>query len=307
MTDGVQSMLLRTTMNNKLHGSGTKLHSPNYIEADGRKQKKALRDLVAAGYLSQTGTDYHVTNKAWDELATEGVDLIPIWEKDRTDGWNKRKQLPMVRFNNLTWGQKKAVLECAGHYQWYVVNSVPLSYESPVQDGDMAGPVVDADTNLSVKLNDLEEQVKTRLKQEKRGGHFPEIEVVLKIDGLTKYVEKVLGEEKFTALYQQNLKWALAKLGVASDDDAKEIVTSDEPGWVLGGGANSNLGTDPAKWGDVLTEKIANAKAGIERIQKRLAIMEGVSAGVESMGGWDVFREQYKAKLTEELAKPTAE
>jgi hypothetical protein len=147
--------------------------------------------------------------------------------------------------------------------------------------------------------------VTTRLKAEKRGGHFPEVEIVLKIAGLTEYVTRVLSDEKFAALYQQNLKWALTKLGVASSDDAKEIVTSDEPGWVLGGGGNSNLGTDPAKWGDVLKERIANAREGIARIQRRLAIMEGIDAGVTAMGGWDVFNEQYRAKLVEELAKPT--
>lgn len=305
MTDGVLSQLLRTTLNNKLYGSSTKLHSPNYIESDGRKQKKALRELVEAGYLSQTGDEFHVTNKCWDELQTEGVDLIAIWERDRKEGWNRRRNYPFVRWQMLTWGQKKTVLECAGHYQWHVCNHVPLQYDSPMQDGDMAGPVVDADTNLSVKLNDLEETVKARLKQEKRGGHFPETEIVLKIDGLTKHVEKVLGDERFVTLYQTNLKWALSTLGVATADDAKEIVTSDEPGWVLGGGANSNLGTDPEKWGEVLTEKIANAKEGIERIKRRLAIMEGIAAGVEAMGGWEVFREQYKVKLTEELAKKT--
>jgi hypothetical protein len=305
MTDGVQTILLRTTMNNKVYGGSTKLHSPNYIESDGRKQRKALREMVEAGYLSQTGDEYSVTNKAWDELATEGVNLIDIWEKDRTDGWNKRRQYPFVRFQNLTWGQKKTVLECAGHYEWYVCNHIPLQYDTPLHPTDMVGPVVDADTNLSVKINDLSEQVTTRLKAEKRGGHFPEVEIVLKIAGLTEYVTRVLSDEKFAALYQQNLKWALTKLGVASSDDAKEIVTSDEPGWVLGGGGNSNLGTDPAKWGDVLKERIANAREGIARIQRRLAIMEGIDAGVTAMGGWDVFNEQYRAKLVEELAKPT--
>jgi hypothetical protein len=307
MTDGVLSHLLRITLNNKLYGNSTKLGSPNYIESDGRKQKKALRELVEAGYLSQTGDEYHVTNKCWEELQTESVDLIAIWNRDRSEGWNRRRNYPFIRWQLLSWGQKKTVLMCAGHYEWHVCNHVPLQYDTPMQDGDMAGPLVEADTNLSEKLNVLEEQVRVRLKQEKRGGHFPEIEIVLKIDGLTAHVEKVLSDERFVQLYKTNLKWGLSKVGVVSEDDAKEIVTSDEPGWVLGGGGNSNLGTDPDKWGDMLKERIQNAKEGIERIKRRLAIMEQIEAGVEAKGGWEAFREQYKAKLAEELEKKNAE
>jgi hypothetical protein len=211
MTDGVQTILLRTTMNNKVYGGSTKLHSPNYIESDGRKQRKALREMVEAGYLSQTGDEYSVTNKAWDELATEGVNLIDIWEKDRTDGWNKRRQYPFVRFQNLTWGQKKTVLECAGHYEWYVCNHIPLQYDTPLHPTDMVGPVVDADTNLSVKINDLSEQVTTRLKAEKRGGHFPEVEIVLKIAGLPVVtVERLLGE---VGAVNDGAGWLLFKEG----------------------------------------------------------------------------------------------
>lgn len=305
MRNSVKSHLLWITMGSKLYGSSTRLHSLDYIESDGRKQKKALRELVEAGYLSQTGDEFHVTEKCWDEVQVENVDLISIWEKDRKFGWNKRHKYPFVRWRLLSFEQQKSVLECDAQYQWYICNHLPLQYDRPMQDGDLAGPMPHKDNHFSEKINELDRQVKTRLEQEKRGGHFPETEIVLKTDGLTKHVEKVLGEERFISLYQTNLKWGLVQLGLANDDEAKEFVTSDESGWGLRAWLGSNLGLQPEKWGDVLTKNIADAKEGIDQIKHRLAIMEKIAANIDAMGGWDVFREQYKEKLIEELAKKT--
>lgn len=143
------------------------------------------------------------------------------------------------------------------------------------------------------------------LAAQKRGGWNPDFEVVLKKASLTDHVNKVLAEEKFAALYQQNLKWGLAQLDVVSSEDAKEIITSDEPDWLFGGQGNSNLGSDPLLWGDKLNERIANSKDAIARFTKRLAIMESIAQGVEEMGGWSVFNAKYREKLIEELAKKT--
>lgn len=306
MTGNQREWLTRWVLNAKVYGYPNKAH-PETLEPDGRKLKKTMRDLVEAGYLSQTGDEYTVTNKVWEEIETEPVDLITIWEKDRKDGWNKRHAHPFVRFQFLTDGQKKTVVECAGHYQWFVCNHVPLQYDvQTLQPTDMA-EVLNPDVGLPAKVEAVRKGVEEQLKKEKRGGYFPETEIVLKIAGLTSFIGMTLAGEKFEALYRSNLKWALSTLAVLPEEDAKEIVSSDEPGWVLGGGANSNLGTDPEKWGDTLTERIQSAKEAIARNQTRLAIMEVVAANVEKMGGWDTFREQYKVKLAEELAKKQAE
>jgi hypothetical protein len=301
MTSQQEEFLTRVLVNNKAFGYPNKVHA-NYMEPDRRRVKKVMRELVTAGYVSQTGEEYTATDKLWQEVVTEPVDLIAIWEKDRTDGWNKRKQLPFVRFLDLTTGQKKTVMECAGHYQWFVCHSVPLSYETPIQDGDLSDAIVDPDTNLGEKVAAASRAMKAKLAEQKRGGHFPDTEIVLKLPGLTAHVEKTLAAEKFAALYAQNLKWGLTVLNVATNEDAKEIVTSDEPEWLFGTN-NSNLGADPAKWGEKLKGRIQNAREGIVRLQNRLAIMESIDAGVEALGGWDVFNEQYRAKLVEELAK----
>jgi hypothetical protein len=301
MTNTQAEFILRVLFNNKVYGYPNKV-APNYIESDGRKQKRALRDLVEAGYLSQTGEEFTATDKLFNEIAPEPVNLNDLWQQSR-GRWNGRRQYDFVRWTSLTDGQKRTVLECAGHYQWYVCNV--CNFDAPLQDGDLHGPVDNPDSNLGTKIKALVEAGTKVLKEQKRGGYFPELEVVLKMPGLTAHVEKTLADEKFEALYRGNLKWALAQLNIASSDDAGEIVTADEPDWVLGGSANSNLGTDPEKWGDVLNEKIANVAAGIARMQRRLAIMESIRENVNQMGGWDAFREQYKAKLKEELSKPS--
>jgi hypothetical protein len=305
MTNHQREMLTYWTFGGKVQGWGFHAH-PESLEGDGRKLKKTMRELVEAGYLSQSGLKYTVTNKLYEEIVPEPVDLIAIWEHDRKDGWNKRREYPFVRFDKLTHGQKKTVLECAGHYQWFVCNHTPLQYDlSVLQPTDMA-EIINPDVGLADKVKAMVEVVKDALRKEKRAGNFPETEIVLKIKGLTDYIDRTLAAEKFDALYRSNLKWALSSLDVLPSEEAKEIVSSEEPGWVLGGGANSNLGTDPEKWGETLTERITSAKEAIERHTKRLAIMERIEQGVAKMGGWDAFREQYKAKLTEQLAKGDA-
>lgn len=136
MTNNQHEFIFRVLVNHKVHGYPNKV-APNYIEGDKRKQGKALRELVEAGYLTQTGKEFTATNKLWDELPTEGFDLIAQWEKDRKDGWNKRKQLDFVRFQALTDGQKKLVVECAGHYDWYICHTVPIQYDHKMEEGDL--------------------------------------------------------------------------------------------------------------------------------------------------------------------------
>jgi len=302
MTAYQKEILFKTLVNNKVYGYPNHITS-HYLETDKRKTAKTMRELVAAGYLSQTGDKYTITNKLWDETPTESVNLFDIWEKDRKDGWNQRKNFTFVRFNRLTDGQKVTMLATAGHYEWSICYVGPLDYQQHSGYGDLSVGIDNPDVELGMKVRGLREDHAEVLKKQKRGGFNPEFEVIIAKRTLTDYIEKTLAQEHFDALYKSNLKWALSALGVVPEDDAKEIVSSDEPGWVLGGGNDGNLGADPLKWGTTLQEKITAAKESIERVTRRLAIMEQIDSNVTDMGGWDVFREQMAAKLREELAK----
>lgn len=303
MNKSIKETLITTLINHKVYGF-SKLIRTYQIESDKRKLKKALRELVESGYLSQTGTDYSVTEKIWDEIEPESLNLIEIWDESRKDShWNDNKHFPFVRFNYLTNGQKKTAISTAGYLNWSVCYEVPLNYTGyKLQEGDIQGPVEKPDEYLGRKISELMTAGTIELAKQKRSGSYAHFEVILSKNGLVDHVNKTLADEKFNRLYSTNLKWGLSTFEIVSSEEAKDIVTADEPDWVFGGGG-SNFGTDPSKWNEKLDSMIENATGAIERFQKRLRIMQDIKAGIEKFGGWDKFREEMAAKLKEELAK----
>lgn len=272
------------------------------IEPNVKKRKEAINQLVKDGYLSKKGDHFVITNKSFDEIVKEKIFIVDIWENDRTKGWNKRNGYPFIRFELLTDGQKKTVLEWPDSYQWFVCNKLPLQYSlADLEETDMV-EIVDPKTSLADAVDAARCILKETLRKEGRGGKFPEAEIVLKNKGLTEYINRTTEVEGLEKLYRSNLQWALVTLSILNEDDAKKIGSSDEPIFLLGDFANSNVGADPDKWGEKLSERIQKIKEVIARSQMRLAIMEVMEANIQKMGGWDAFRKECRDKLKKAIA-----
>jgi hypothetical protein len=299
-----QADTLRTViLNSKINGGNPKVY-PQYLESDKRKQPRTLRLLVEAGYLSQTGDEFTVTHKIWNEITPESVDLIQIWNESRNN-WN-RKNFGFVRFSQLTNGQKRMVIENCDCYDWSILRAEPLRYQQEIQEGDQQGPITPKNQKELVEgLVALKEKCEKAFRERSRS--YFESEVLISTQALQDHVKQTLEAEKFERLFKANLPWGLSALDIVSKDDGKEIVTSEEPDWVISGSGTSNLGADPEKWGENLTQRIANAKGTIERTKKRLAIMEQIERGITALGGWDVFKAQMREKMIEELKKEAKE
>lgn len=303
MDNRLAELILRVTIVKKLHGGAGRIAAYEIV-SDKRRQKKAIRTLVTDGYLDQADDDSLTpTNRLFDELEPESVNLIDLWAASRS-GWNERKNYDFVRWTSLTDGQKKAALTCPEAFEWHVCYVTPLNYAHDMRDGDLQGPVFEPASDLGPQIAVLIEHGRQAVCERRHRFSEPEFEVVLRCPALTAHVEKTLADEKFAALYGRNLKWALTALSLVPAADAEGITADGGPSWLFSD--SRDLGTDPAQWGDRVTEAITDAREGIARLQKRLATLEAIQAGIAQVGGWDAFREQYRDRLREEVAKKQA-
>jgi hypothetical protein len=260
-----------------------------------------MRSLVEQGYLSQTGDIYTVTDKAWLEVVPEAPNLIEKWEKDRKEGWNRHLLIPFVCFDELNEAQSRYAIENAEQFEWYVLYSDITRRDTKIYDGTQQGPVEFPKGDLGQQIITLIQKGREALAKEGRGRS--EWDIVLTSPALRQHVETTVATEKFDQLFKMNLRWGLVALGAATEEDAKLIVTTEEPDWVLGGSSHTNLGVDPQKWGENLDAKIKGCEESIERMQQRIKVMKDIKEKVDKLGGWDVFQQQMREKMTAELAK----
>lgn len=293
MSEYQVGLVLRTVYENKVYGTSLEVNA-NYLEGDKRKQKKRLRELEQAGVIEQAGESWRVTTKLWDELPCEAIDLFAIWEASRK-GWNERKDLPLVRVNALSWGQKKTLLLCAGHYDWALHYASPLVYATMPQLGDhipIANPEGDLPSSVRVSTEFVEACVKGR------GNRTADVEIVIGRDSLNEYARKKLASEKLEDAYRRNLKWGLVNAGAATEEDAKAFDATGMPSFMT---STPDLGDEPTKWGERLVEAAKQQREKAERALRRADALERIAAGVDSAGGWERFLADYRAALADKI------
>lgn len=291
-----RNTLVNTWIRHKVVGASPLINDYNLC-SDGRKRKRIARELIEAGYLVSNTGDYlyRVTSKAFDEVQPESVCLIAEWNKSRLENaWNSDKDRDFVRFDIMTDGQKRTVIENADIFQWFACDVDVLRWRGLIEPDQIAGPVKNPLSTLGSEMHDLFNKVKNHA-----------VEIVLRNPALTEYIEKTIGRENIDKTFRANLAWGLEKLGVVDADAASNVTASSAPAFVLGGLASGNVGEEPEKWGNELDKRIEEAEAKIVRAQERLFYLKNIKAGIERFGGWDVFRQKMREELTAELHKQT--
>jgi len=263
------------------------------IESDTRKRKKAVRELIESGYVKLSDLEgyYEITNKVWDELKSEPVTLSDLWNGSRKD-WNKEGKHPLIRFNFLTEGQKKFVLENPDLYKWYVYESATFKWGG--SDHIAVGPKSITDTSsVGVVVRKMVETLETEKRRRDSRYVFIDSEVCISSDSLEEYVRETLEREKFETLYGQNLLWYLQKTGILTSTE--RVIQSDEPDWIHG--SKANLGKNPEDWESRLQESIQDTKNRLATLAQQLKTLEEIEKGVSDQGGWESLKEGYKVAL----------
>lgn len=269
------------------------------IESDMRRQKKAVRELVGSDYISpaEPGNPHEITSKVWDELTSEPVNLTELWDGSRKN-WNKEGKHALVRFNSLTEGQQKFILENPDLYKWYVYETSVFKWGG--ENRVIVGPKNITDiTSVGVVVNKMIEDLTTEYRKRDNRYTFIDFEICISSESLENHARETLERENFDALYGQNLLWYLQKVGILTSTE--RVIQSDEPGWIHG--SKANLGKNPQDWESRLQESIQDTKDRLATLTRQLETLEKIERGVNNQGGWGSLKEGYKVALREEIEK----
>lgn len=264
---------------------------PNNFEGDRRKQGRVMRELVEAGYLWQSGDTYKVSDKAFDELESEPLDLWKEWQKQHE---HRYKQVPFVQWSFLTNGQRKLVLLNQSDYEFFLVHENITRFQQSGNERDIVGPFLLKDYK---EIEDAASAAKT----EHDKNRYPRFEVCITNKKLTDAIAEYNNSKKFGELKVRNLSWGLEKLGLLSEVDADSFGSSRSDS-LLGSGWG-NLGEDPEKWGNNLDEQTNKLRDRILDYEQKLNRFKLLQEKMKEFGGWEKFLEAYSAKLKEELEK----
>ena len=260
MTDTQRKLLFTINLRDRLIESGRKILS-YALESDGRRQPRVFRELLAGGYVAKSGKDYFATDKVWEETADMEVDLIFLWNQSR-ETWNTESR-KYVRLSLLSEGVQKTIVQNPDDYQWYVHNSLTVSYSGGKdQVDDCLGPVDRPHEDLQYKLKALYNQMKYA-------------EIVISSVQLQKYADKVVSEETADSKLRTSLVRGLKEQGIVTDEQSKFI----------------DLGYDPHYWASMYSHEL-------EETQKKLRALHALGANMDKVGGWNVFIERLKQSLT---------
>jgi hypothetical protein len=293
----VQKFLFDVWVRHKVYG-GRKHVAPSDIEPDKRKQKKAMRELVAAGYLDTFDDGcFDATSKAYDEWPREDFDLIAMWDAVGNKRWCERESrfMKFILFQDLTRGQQKATMIVPG-VRFRLCQRGPLYYHTLFDpSAHLSDPVAPGPDVAKMKkwMYDRPEFKDRRMSDD--------YELVVETDELIAHANAAIEKDRFDKLFVRNLAWGLVKCEVATSEEA-ELIKPQASGF-MSERSEGYLGTDPLKWGDELHEAIVDCREKIDALQRNLIAMSAIEARVHAFGGWDVFREAMANSLRKELAK----
>lgn len=249
----------------KLRGEDSARTSSRYVESDGRKRLRAMRDLVAAGYLapraSGDGYDYSVTPAVYASIPAARPDLVvqlPAEEIARQLA--RHEVLPAVPWAKLSCGEQKWIIEHPADYRLGYVDPSWLQHWMPVSAPASA---LECAPRFRSELYVADDAL---------AAHYA--------DAAVRYWE---------AHYAvHGLPWALETLAHVPAHQAKMFAPSSERSPFDMSGIH--MRTDPARWEHDLDDARDAIKEHIARLQDRLDLVNEVQAAVRALGGWDKFR-----------------
>lgn len=279
---------------NELLGIDTPvLVAPYELHVNKRYQAKAAREAIEAGYLERIVTDirYKATNKALRDLEEVNVNLLDLWHKQRSR-WNYGKDIPYVHVSSyitadITTAELMSVIyngrEPGSTVEFYRATSGLIHRGSAYDPEKMQGPIP-----------------REKLKEE-----VPNFaEILVSTPELRAQVAKILLEEEIESACKRNFRWGLQVFGLLSKEEAAifDADGSFEFGQHSTFGTPSSLGVI-LEWENVLAKATTEALKEVTEIHKKLAIAAKLQAGIAAMGGWDEFRDQYRARIRKTITE----
>ncbi len=269
------------------------LVAPYELDTNRRSQTKAAREAVEAGYLESftVNGNYVVTNKALRDLEEINVNLLDLWHRQRSR-WNHNKDIPYVCVSShfaadITTAELMSVVrnsrEPDNTIEFYRATSGLVFRGSVYAPEKMQGPVF-----------------REKLKEDVP--NFPEI--LVSTPELRAQVRKILLEEEIESACQRSLRWGLQALGLLSKEEAAifDVDGSFDFGQHSTFGMSNSRGV-VSEWENVLAKATTEALKEVTEIHKKLAIVAKLQAGIAAMGGWDEFRDQYRARIRKTITE----
>lgn len=269
------------------------------IEADGRKQKKAVADLVSQGYIVHKESDdyYIVTDLVLKLVQSEAADLIAVWDAKhhRHGKWDERENWPFVRvgeysLRELTVGQLKNVLDLSSEHHWYVVDSWPLDHSNPYNPKDTDGPY-------------MLEEAQAKLK-ERRAGKDRYLEITVSNPALLHHVRCKEFEGRFNEFWPKCLPWGLSHFGILTKEESKLVHSGDDLAHGLLLLSHSIAGgNDPEQWEQAMEKGFEKCIENLGKLHERMRVIYKIKTGIVNYGGWDKFRADCREELRKALLK----
>lgn len=297
------------------------------IESDRRSQAKALRDLVAAGWLTSVtehehdrlggGTRaserYRLTPAAIDAIASEPTEALPMWFEERGERLPQACSPVLALVAGFgtyskpsTDGMRAMVWRLLHHerFQWALVPSERALYQGycrfpiPLDSSKPIGPQVETlDKEWSLFANN----------------HAATLDLVVS-DAATVLRHQQARARNLWRYHRGRTMLAIARFGGYSkgdDDDADESMVDDIPS--LGGGFLHTRTPDrydpKLSWEDEAQRQLSEAVAAIERAQARHAALlkRYTKVAVENPGPrpYDAMRARFEQWIAEYIIAQT--
>ncbi len=253
------------------------------LEKDKRRQPKAVRELVEAGYLDSDGAT--ITDKIYNLTDQNEPDLLRLWDESRKT-WNDRKNHVFVRLDTLPIAEQKYIIEHQQDFKFFWCHENVIDYSYKPEEKYFAGPFPLGEANK--KADQL---------FDKSRWHY---QLVISSDALEEHARATLNDEKIAWAYTQNASWGFCKLGLLTEDEVKFLRGNQNLFCPNGGDSTKNA----ELWNDeFVTAEVDRLEKGIARAREELGVLFKLSREVKGMGGWDKFREAYRAAVAVALEK----
>lgn len=277
-----------------------------YFEHDKRKLKGVLRKLMEAGYIVQLpetadrGVRYNATEKLWDDMLSQPVDLVKVWETKGTEHYPC--VFDMFQVDRFSGPEIKYLMEHADEFQWYVVDSTPFDYPNSSRFRSEAGFSEEKRGWWEGPMTMAE--ALARRNEVKGKGRSGITTFAVSSETLKEHIRNKTRAKKFTECFNTNIAWGLNAVGVLTDEqtDIVSKLSGDE-----GLFSRAVFHKDPTKWQEELREGLKHKLEKLGQLQQEITALHQINQGIQDQGGWDKFLADYKAKLAEALDKQEGE
>lgn len=292
-------------LNAKLCGQEKPRLNADYLERDGRKQKKLVRQLCENGLVNEDDERYFLNVDAIIQtIDAIPVDLRQLWDDLHQKNWNE----DFIRSTQLENGQLKTLI-AKNDVQFFVVSDAPFRWTSYRFSEDSGDPVENKGEPWWGPFSKLDSAIECRNRASKqfcKGS--TSYEIVLTTPALRKHVEQILFNEKIDALFSINLLWGFEKLEIATTNDLyyplndgeerrkPRISVSLDDGIVFAPRGTS-FGDKSEDWENNLAKSLERHRHRIEESQRTIELLNKIDTNIQKYGGWSKFKADYREAL----------